>query len=70
MLESFCLTFGTVGRRKDLRVYDCYHRLYDLGLHARQGRITPDLSQLLEAGKPKHPTVAGETPKAVGNSAE
>ena len=69
LLEGFCLTFGTVGRRKDRGVYDSYHRLHDLGLHPRD-RIMPDLSHLLETGEPKHPLVAGETPKAVGGSAD
>ena len=51
-------------------VYDPYERLYDLGLPIRHGRITPDLSQLLETGDPPYTTVVGdETPKAVGGSA-
>ena len=69
LLESFCLTFGTVGG-EGMGVYDPYERLYDLGLPIRHGRMTPDLSQLLETGDPTHPTVAGETPKAVGDSAD
>lgn len=69
LLESFCLTFGTVGGQ-GMGVYDPYERLYDLGLPIRHGRMTPDLSQLLETGDPPHPTVGGETPKAAGDSAD
>ena len=69
LLESFCLTFGTVGG-EGMAVYDPYKRLYDVGLPIRHGRITPDLSQLLETGDPPHPIVGGETPKAVGDSAD
>ncbi len=69
LLESFCLTFGMVGG-EGMGVYDSYRRLYDLGLPTRDGRITPDLSQLLDTGDPPHPTVAGETPKAVGGTAD
>ena len=69
LLESFCLTFGMVGGQ-GIVVYDSYHRLHDLGQPTRDGRITPDLSQLLDTGDPPHPTVADETPKAAGGTAD
>jgi hypothetical protein len=65
LLESFCLTFGTVSS-EGMATYEPYERLYDLGLPARHGRIPPDLAQLLETGEPPHPTVGSENPKACG----
>ena len=67
LLESFCLTFGTVGS-EGMNVYDAYERLYRLGLPVQRGRVTEDLSQLLAEGSPPHPTVADEVPKARGQS--
>ncbi len=67
LLESFCLTFGTVGG-EGMGVYEAYRRLYDLGLPTRHGRIPTDLSQLLKTGEPPHPVVATEGPKASGDS--
>ena len=69
LLESFCLTFGMVGG-EGMGVYDSYRRLYELGLPTRDERITRDLSDVLETGEPPHLTVAGELPKATGDSAD
>ena len=67
LLESFCLTFGEVGS-DGMRVYDAYERLCRLGLPVQRGRVTDDLAELLTTGRPPHPTVAGEVPKARGHS--
>ena len=67
LLEAFSLTFGTLGSG-GMRVYECYKRLYELGLPSLRGRLHDDLRQLLESGEPPHPTVGAETPKATGDS--
>ena len=67
LLESFSLTFGMVGS-DGTKVYECYTRLYDLGLPSLRGRLHDDLQKLLESGEPPHPTVGTETPKAIGDS--
>ena len=67
LLESFCLTFGMVGS-VGMRAYAGYERLHDLGLPVQRGRLPDDLSELLESGRPPHPTVASESPKASGDN--
>ena len=69
LLESFSITFGTVGSR-GTSVYGAYERLHRLGLPVAHGRVTDDLAELLAEGRTPHPTVGSEAPKARGDSRE
>ena len=69
LLEGFSLTFGMVSGR-GFSAYEGYKRLYDLGEPTMQQMIHADLQEVLDTGKPPHPTVGHETPKAQGADRE
>lgn len=67
LLEGFALTFGMVSGA-GFGAYEAYRRLHALGEPTAQGTIHRDLEHVLSEGRPPHPTVAEEAPKAEGSS--
>ncbi len=65
LLEGFSLTFGMVSGA-GFRAFEAYRRLHALGEPTEQRSVHDDLQEVLNSGRPPHPTVAGEKPKAEG----